>query len=181
MQCRLTTLSTEHALNQQGAKCTWLVSANNRNCHGELEVEVDRVCLVHTCPEACRRAYAAEDRPDLERKISTMQDRVRADEERAQRADRAADDPASPSTTSSSSAAASSTRTPTASSSGSRKLRRTRPVDYRVPDRFDLDLGENVEVLFPRVEKLTDRISRIAQVRPFPLPLSLHSSASRPR
>ncbi|GAA5835684.1 hypothetical protein JCM9279_004616 [Rhodotorula babjevae] len=164
VQCRLTTLSTEHALNQQGANCTWLVSANNRNCDGEFEVEVDRVCLVHTCPEACRPAYAAEDRPDLERKIATMEERVRADEKRARRADRAPDDPAPPSPTSSSSTMPSSTRTPT----GSRKLRRTRPVNYKVPDRFDFDLDEPLEVgssetLYPRVEKLKDKMSQIAR------------------
>ncbi|GAA5906197.1 hypothetical protein JCM8208_000660 [Rhodotorula glutinis] len=164
VRCRLTTLSTEHALNQKGAKCTWLVSANNRNCDGEFEVEVDRVCLVHTCPEACRPAYAVEDMPDLERKISTMEDRVRAEEERARRVDQAADEPAPSSAASSSSMSASSSRTAVESSSGSRKLRRKRPINYKVPGRFDLDelLDDGgPEELYPRVEQLKDKISDI--------------------
>ncbi|KPV76067.1 uncharacterized protein RHOBADRAFT_53061 [Rhodotorula graminis WP1] len=167
VRCRLTTLSTEYALNQKGANCTWLVSANNRGCDGELEVAVDRVCLVHTCPETCRPAYAVEDLPDLERKISKMEDRVRADEENARPVARAADEPAAASAAPSSSTATGAARTapaPAPRRGGGRKLRRKAPVNYKVADR--LDLGELLadgpsKELYPPANKLKDQISQI--------------------
>lgn len=164
VKCRLTTLSTVYALREDGEPCTFVVGAHKRDCGDENDHEaaVDRLNLVHSCPEGVRPAYLAEDKAEIETKIAKMEERVR---EEARRTSAGPGGSTSGPTTrrrpGARWSAAGATRMPNTPDGGSRRLSSLATPGWGSASKPSGDLDER----FPGAFHLRNHVSLLLQVR----------------
>lgn len=164
VKCRLTTLSTVYALREDGEPCTFVVGAHKRDCGDENDHEaaVDRLNLVHSCPEGVRPAYLAEDKAEIETKIAKMEERVR---EEARRTSAGPGGSTSGPTTrrrpGARSTPAGATRMPNTPDGGSRRLSSLATPGWGSASKPSGDLDER----FPGAFHLRNHVSLLLQVR----------------
>ncbi|TNY19872.1 hypothetical protein DMC30DRAFT_447554 [Rhodotorula diobovata] len=148
VKCRLTTLSTVYALREDGEPCTFVVGAHKRDCGDENDHEaaVDRLNLVHSCPEGVRPAYLAEDKAEIETKIAKMEERVREEARRT--------------------TPAGATRMPNTPNGGTRRLSSLATPGWGSASKPSGDLDER----FPGAFHLRNHVSLLLQAGPVPAP-----------